>query len=498
MVTNQQVRRLMSLSKTEETLSLAAAKAGMCEKTARKYRRSGKLPSDMKTPHSWRTRTDPFCDVWDEVRELIEDMPGLEAKTLFEYLQREHPGEFADGQLRTLQRRLKAWRALEGPDKEVFFAQEHHPGALCQSDYTHMSELGITIEGQAFEHLVYHFVLTYSNWETGTICFSETFESLSEGLQNALYALGGVPDAHQSDRLTAAVTTLGDRAKFTERYEGLLRHYSLEGKMIQAARPNENGDVEQRHHRFKRAVEQSLLLRGSRDFESREAYASFLQKLFEQLNSNRQERFAEERKKLHALPAARLGGFKKLLCRVGQGSTVNVERNIYSVNSRLIGEKVEVRLHAEYLEVWYAQTKVETIPRLHGRSHHRVNYRHVIGWLVRKPGAFANYRYRDDLFPTSYFRMAYDALRRQRPDRADKEYLKILHLAARENETVVDETLRFLIDTEQGIDAQKVAGMVREATALPAITDVTIDDIDLECYDAFLSSLDYVQKEVRP
>ena len=100
--------------------------------------------------------------------QMVEANPGLEAKTLFEALQREHPGRFADGQLRTLQRRLKHWRATEGPGREVFFAQQHVPGRLGQSDFTHMSELGITIGGQSFPHLLYHFVLTYSNWETAS------------------------------------------------------------------------------------------------------------------------------------------------------------------------------------------------------------------------------------------------------------------------------------------------------------------------------------------
>lgn len=262
----------------------------MSEKTARKYRQSGKLPSEMSKPHTWRTRPDPFAEVWDEVRRMLEDHPGLEAKTVFEDLQRRYPGKFSDGQLRTLQRRMKAWRALEGPEREVFFTQEHVPGALCQSDFTHMADLEVTIAGQRFEHLVYHFVLTHSNWETGAVCFSESFESLSEGLQKALWELGGVPVAHQSDRLTSAVTTLGDRGEFTERYSALLRHYGLEGKMIQTAKPNENGDVEQRHHRFKRAVDQALMLRGSRDFASREDYETFLDRLFVQLNAGRQER----------------------------------------------------------------------------------------------------------------------------------------------------------------------------------------------------------------
>jgi transposase InsO family protein len=488
----------MKLVKTEKTLSLAASKAGMCEQTARKYRLSSKLPSESAQPHDWRTRPDPFAEVWDEVKEQLVLNAGLEAKTLFEDLQRRYPGKFSDGQLRTLQRRVKTWRALEGPEREVFFAQEHPPGALCQSDFSHMAELGITIGGQVFEHLIFHFVLTHSNWETGMVCFSESFENLSDGLQKALWELGAVPKAHQSDRLTAAVTTLGgNRAEFTDRYSALLRHYGLEAKMIQTGRPNENGDVEQRHHRFKRAVSQALMLRGSRNFTSREDYETFLRDLFAQLNAGRRGRLQNELKVMRELPPTRLGTAKKLSCRVGQGSTVSVDRNVYSVPSRLIGARVDVRLYAEHLEIWYAQKKLETLPRLRGRKGHRINYRHVIGWLVRKPGAFEHYRYRDDLFPTSHFRMAYDTLMRQSPGRGHKTYLRILLLAARKNETAVDEALRFLIDTEQTITFETVEAMVEEATALPAPTDVHIDDIDLERYDTLLDALDLARREVR-
>jgi len=207
MVTNRQVRRLMEMLGKGKDLAVAAAKADMDEKTARKYRQLGKLPSELKVEHTWRTREDPFVDVWAEVKEKLEINPGLEAKTLFEDLQRRYPGRFADGQLRTLQRRVKIWRALEGPPKEVFFPQVHKPGELCESDFTHMSTLGVTIQRQPFDHLIYHFVLTYSNWETGTICFSESFESLSEGLQNALWELGRVPKIHRTDRLSAAGCT---------------------------------------------------------------------------------------------------------------------------------------------------------------------------------------------------------------------------------------------------------------------------------------------------
>jgi len=276
LVTDKQVRRLFALINTNENQEIAAAEAGMDAKTARKYRRLGRVPSELPPAVRGRTRPDPFEEVWEEVQGLYESNAGLEVKTVFEYLQRQSPGRFQDGQLRTLQRRVKGWRATEGPAREVFFAQQHPPGRLGASDFTHMEELGVTIQGQSFSHLIYHFVLTYSNWEAGTVCYSESFESLSEGLQNALWALGKVPHRHRTDRLSTAVNNTSDPAEFTDRYKGLMRYYGLESEKTQAGHGNENGDVEQRHHRFKRAVAQELMLRGSADFASVDEYRRFL------------------------------------------------------------------------------------------------------------------------------------------------------------------------------------------------------------------------------
>ncbi len=284
MVSDQQVKRLWRHAGQQLTVEIASAKAGMDPKTARKYLRDRRLPSEMRQKHTWRTRPDPFAEVWEEIRQLLIVEPGLQAKTLFEHLQAEHPGRFSDGQVRTLRRRISYWRATEGPPREVFFAQEHRPGELCQSDFTHCRELGVTINGQAFPHLIYHFVLSYSNWETGSVCYSETFESLSEGLQNALWQLGGVPVEHRTDRMSAAVNNLCDTKEFTRAYEGLLRHYRISGQKIQARQANENGDIEQRHYRFKEAADQALMMRGSRDFPEVAAYQMFLDKLFTRLN----------------------------------------------------------------------------------------------------------------------------------------------------------------------------------------------------------------------
>ena len=489
MVTDTQVRRLMSLIPKEKTLAVAAAKAGMDEKTARRYRRSGRLPSEMKAEHTWRTRPDPFTDVWPEVRSHLVVNPGLEAKTLFIHLQRKYPGRFQDGQLRTLQRRIKAWRALEGPAREVFFPQVHEPGALGQSDFTEMKSLGVTICGQPFDHLVYHFVLTYSNWESATICFSESFEALSEGLQNALWELGGVPQTHQTDCLSAAVHKLQHPDEFTQRYAALLRHYGLKGRKSQPASPHENGDVEQRHFRFRQAVDQALMMRGHRDFESRVAYAAFLSQIQCQLNAGRMTRLADELAVLGSLPHQRLDASKRLRVRVGSSSTIRVVGRTYSVHSRLIGESVDIRLHAEHLDVYYAQRRVEQLPRLRGKKRHRIQYQHVLAWLIRKPGAFENYRYRADLYPTSRFRRACDLLEQQHaPRKAHVLYLRLLVLAAREGEERVDRALDLFLRADTPIHPETIESSLASSEAQSTPPTVDVDQVQLACYDRLLET----------
>ena len=496
MVTDAQVRRLKRLSKTEKNEELAAAKAGMDRKTARDYLKDPRLPSERKEDRTWRTRADPFGEEWEKIREQIATNPGLEARTLFEALQRQYPGRFAAGQLRTLQRRLKHWRATAGPEQEVFFAQQHVAGRLGQSDFTRMGELNITIGGQSFPHLLYHFVLTYSNWEDVSLCYSESFESLSEGLQNALWQLGGVPVNYRTDRMSLAVNNGSDQREFTTRYEALLRHYKMTGQKIQAGKANENGDVEQRHYRLKRAVDQSLLLRDGRDFQSLDEYKKFLRSLVEQLNAGRRERLRVEMPYLRPLPAGRLESMKRERVKVDSGSLIYVDRNAYSVHSRLIGEKVEARLGAEIVEIWYAGRKVDALARLRGRGKHRVDYRHIIDWLVRKPGAFENYRYREELFPTSRFRMAWDALRETTPLSANKRYLEILELAAKEGEARVDEALGCLLERGGAGDGKLNVETVKRLLAeggVPVSTTVDIAEVSLASFDELLCVPEVVQ-----
>jgi hypothetical protein len=485
MVTDKQVRRLRKLSNTEKNQEIAASKAGMDPTTARRYLGLGRLPSELRKERPWRTREDPFGEVWEAVQRQIQESPGLEAKTLFEWLQREYPGRFSDGQIRTLQRRIKLWRATEGPAQEVYFGQQHEPGKLCASDFTHMTKLEITIQGQTLAHLVYHFVLTYSNWETGTICYSESLESLSEGWQNAIWDLGAVPAEHRTDSLSSAVNNMSTPEEFNRRYEAVMRYYGVKPRHTNPASPHENGDAEQSHHRFKRAVDQALMLRGSRDFAGMAEYAQFLKGLFAQRNAGRRQRLAEELAVMRELPERRMESAKRERVTVDSGSLIHVDRNAYSVNSRLIGEKVEARVYLDRIEVWYGQKKVEELPRLRGRSKHRVDYRHIVEWLVRKPGAFESYRYKQDLFPTSRFRMAYDGLQETAGERAVKEYLKILKLAADEGETAVDEALRALLErkTEVSLTAEAIGALLPRLDTIAPVRLVEVAAVDLASFD---------------
>lgn len=489
MVTDHQYRRLKMLINKEPTKAIAASKAGMDVKTARRYSGSDIPPSEMKKPHSWRTRKDTFEEVWPEIKQKLSVNPGFEAKVLFEYLQRSFPGKYEDGQLRTFQRKVKNWRATEGPAREVFFPQEHIPGEACQSDFTSMNKLNITIQGQPFNHLVYHFVLPYSNWETGTVCFSESMESLLEGFQNAIFQLGGVPQQHQTDSLSSAVRNTASPKTFTARYSALLRHYGLKGKKTNPVSPNENGDIEQSHHRFKRAVEQSLLLRGSSDFLSREDYEVFLKRLFDQLNQGRKNRFSEEMANLRRLPDRRMEASERLRMKVGSSSTIRVKHNVYSVHSRLIGERIEVRLYADHLDIWYGQKRLTTLPRLRGEEKAHINYRHIIDWLIRKPGAFNHYRYRHALYPTHRFRMAYDILTAKDPDTGHKQYLKLLYLAAYKNEAAVDAALDQLLRTGQEITTKAVKILLTQKTKTSVIKDVKVSTIALQDYDVLLKGV---------
>ncbi|MDP9372473.1 MAG: IS21 family transposase [Chloroflexota bacterium] len=487
MKTDAEVRRYMKERSKGRTQAQAAAKAGMSLGTARKYERAARVPSQLKQPRTYRTHPNPFADDWPWVVEQLGRDPALQAKTLFGLLIERAPDRYRPGQLRTFQRHVAAWRLEHGPGKEVIFPQVHRPGVAVQSDFTHMDDLNISLGGVPFPHLLFHLVFVYSNVEAVRVCFAESFEALVEGLEAGLWALGGVPRQHRTDHLGAAIRPLdhAGQAQARERYAAVMRHYGMEPTVNNAGMAHENGDVEQAHHRCKEAVDQALRARGSRDFPDRAAYERFLQELVRRRNATREGRWAEERAALRPLPATPLAPCREVQVRVGRFSTIQVLRNTYSVPARLIGATVLVRVRAETLELYRGTARLLTLPRLLGHGRHRIDYRHVIWSLVRKPGAFANYRYHDDLFPTVTFRRAYDALAAGRPERADREYVRVLHLAASTSEAEVEAALALLLEQR----AAPTLDAVRELVRLPgpaAVPELTATPLDLGVYDRLL------------
>jgi hypothetical protein len=468
---------------------IAAARAGMSERTARKYEQAGQLPSQLKRPHDWQTRQNPFEEDWPWVVSQLERDPALQASTLFALLGEQHPGRYRPTQARTLRRRIAQWRAVYGPEQEVMFAQRHTPGERAQSDFTHMEDLGVTIAGEPFPHLVFHLVLTYSNVEAARICFSESFEALAEGIEYSLWQIGGVPEQHRTDHLTAAVkqeSKMGTQ-DWTKRYQALMEHYGMQPTWNNAGVAHENGDVEQSHRRFKEAVDQALRVRASREFATRSAYEHFLKDLVYKRNQTRAAVFAIEKAALHPLPATPLSPCKEVRVRVSRFSTIAVLGNVYSVPSRLIGSSVLIRIRAEHLQGYVGTSPVFILPRLIGKHQHRIDYHHIIWSLVRKPGAFAAYQYRDELFPTTTFRLAYDQLMRQWPKRANQEYVRILYLAATTSEADVETALSLLLE------ARTVPRFVavRDLVKLPPeqeIPQIQVPTVDLSPYDQLIPS----------
>lgn len=492
MVTDRQVRKLRQLLAKGWSLASGARKTDMDDKTARKYRDRTSLPSETISPREWRTRSDPFAEVWPEVQARLTAEPRLRAFTLFGWLQDRFPGRFPDSQRRTFERRVRDWRGLHGPNQSVMFPQIHDPGGLAASDFTSMNSLGVTIARQPFNHLLYHLTLTYSNWEFVSVCFSESFEAVSSGLQQALWQLGGVPRRHRSDSLSAAVNNLSEDREFRGRYRDLMAYYQIEPQRTNARQPNENGDVESLNGHLKMVVEQGLLLRGSRDFASRVEYEQFLAKLIGKRNAGRADKFREEQHCLGELPPGKLDHRDRVGdIKVNSSSTIQVKRNTYSVPSRLIGMKVDVIIDADEIEVWRSGQRIQTMPRLLGDGKHAINYRHVIESLVRKPGALEHYQYHADMFPTSHFRMAYDDLLRQHSSRkAAREYLKILQLAARDSQDAVQDALRLALSENRPITAELVRVAIERHQQAPPVTEVHVELPDLNEFDSLLHHFD--------
>ena len=485
--TDAQVRKLMKEYRKSGKIGASGLKANMSRNTAGKYIRAGKLPSELNKPHTWRTRSDPFSEHWPEVEQRLRNAPEFEAKTLFEDLLARYPGTYEEGQLRTFQRRVKQWRAEEGPDREVFFNQQHRPGEAFQTDFTWGTALGVTIGGEPFTHIFCHVVLPYSNWQWATICRTESLAALKRGVLAAVRLLGRVAKYHQTDNSTAATHNLaGGMRAFHEEYVEFMRELGMEPRTIAPAQKEQNGDVEALNGALKNRLRQHLLLRGSTDFESLEAYEQWVGEILTKANRARQRRLGHELDVMKPVHVDHVHEFTERQLRVTSHSTISVQKNIYSVPSRLIGEMVRARIYDDRVEVFYGGKLQLTVERLTGWGGHRIDYRHIIWSLVRKPGALQRYAYREDLFPTLVFRKAYDSLCTTGPGRkADLEYLRILHLAASTLESEVEAALALLLEAEHGISLERVKALV-ESQVRAEGPEMKPFEVDLCSYDTLL------------
>ncbi len=434
-VTDHQMRLFMQHRQTD-TVAVAAAKASMSRATGYRITKDPRLPSMRAAPRG-RRRPDPLADVFEaEVVPMLQATPGLRPIAVFTEIGKRHP-ELGDGIRRTLERRIRAWRAVHGPEQDVIFRQTHEPGRSGLSDFTDMADLGVTVAGVALEHRLYHFRLAYSGFEHAHVILGgESFVALAEGLQNALWTLGGAPLQHRTDSLSAAFRNLDADAKadLTARYEALCAHYGMEPTRNNTGVAHENGSIESSHGHLKRALADALLLRTSADFPDLQAYRAFVDGVVALTNTRNAKRIEAERPHLKRLPDRRTSDYEDVTVRVSSSGGFRLRKVFYSVPSRLIGHRLRVRLYDDRLDVFVGGTHVTTLtrgrPRPGVRDNSVVSYHHVIHALRRKPMALLGLVYRDQLFPREAYRQAFDALLAARPEReACRATVELLALA---------------------------------------------------------------------
>ena len=435
-ITDLQVSKYKEL-RGRHSQEAAAVKAGISVSSARRIESSVVLPSQRPSRH-WRTRTDPLADVWEaEIVPMLEGAPALMAVTMLEELQRRHPERFDDAVLRTLQRRVRQWRAENGSDREIFFAQEHPPGRLGLSDFTVADELSVSVAGIGLPHRLYQFSFAHSGWRHARVVLGgESFQALNSGMQEALWLAGGAPEEHRTDSLSAAFNNLAEHEELTRRYSELCEHYQMRASRNNLGQSHENGAIESRQGSLKRALDQALLLRGTREFTELSAYEEFVAETVRRLNARCARAWEGERGCLRLLPTRRTADFEELDARVSKFGVFTAKSALYSVPSRLAGHRLKVRLYSAHIEAWLGGVKVFECERLYGtvaeRHPRRIDWRHMLPSLKRKPGAFARWVLRDAMFPRSEYAQAWELINARLPERvACRLMVDLLDLADR-------------------------------------------------------------------
>jgi hypothetical protein len=487
-ITDHQCRRYMERIRLGDTQAVAAARAGISERSARRLAAAAGLPSQRRKPRG-RTRSDPLAGLWDEIiMPMLRQVPLLRATTVMEEIGRDHPGRLDERHLRTLQRRIAHWRATEGPEREIIFRQDHPPGHQSLCDFTEPAAFEVTIVGVPFDHLLFHFWLAFSGWQhVKVIEGGESFTALTEGMQEALWQLGGVPATNRTDRLSAAYRNLAPHDDAATGYQAFCDHYGIEPTRNNAGISHENGSVEAAHGHLKRSLREALGLRGSRDFADVAAYQAFIAEHVTCRNARRRAEVALELARMKPLPKFRTTDFSLATVTVTRTSTIAVRDVLYTVPSRLIGSRLKVHIYDGRLVCFLGSTAVLTLTRRRRSAQgpaHVVDYRHIIGSLVRKPQAFRRSVLREGMFPREVFRRAWEALDAGLdPRRACRVYVGLLHLAATH---ACEAALAAHLDAVLAAGGLPDIEAARAAVAPPPSTlpQITIRQPDLSVYDS--------------
>jgi hypothetical protein len=493
-INNEQVGLYMSTRTKGCTQVTSSARAGISERTGRRIE-NGRLDPSKKKRH-WKTRVNLLDDVWETVLiPLLEQTPHLQPLTLLEYLQEKHPEQYPDSLLRTLQRRVKTWKSLNGNAKTLIFRQEHTPGRQGLSDFTQLKDVEITIAGKSFKHLLYHFRLAFSGWShMKVILGGESYSALATGLQEALWRLGASPLEHRTDSLSAAFKNLDVDAKkdLTARYEALCEHYNMTPTRNNLGVSHENGSIEGPHGHLKRRIKQALLLRQSNDFESIEAYQSWLDVVVHKHNQRNAKNSLVERGSLQPLPLHKTADYTEVVARVHSTGTIDVKRTTYSVPSRLSGEKLRVHLYDDRLECYLGSRLVIELTRIYAVNNvsraRKIDYRHLIESLVRKPQAFRFSKLRDDILPTPNFKKIWAYLEKGVGGKLScKLIVGLLSIAAKYDcETALSTLVINQIEKNIRPNLDELDAIFCGEKEKRIITDVEIIQHNLDSYDDLL------------
>ena len=455
-------------------------------RTVHKYTDGNVVPK-RATQRDYRTRTAPLDAFWPEIKALLENDPKIKPYAILEFMLDKYKTEFDASWRRTLERRIERWVIENQIAKDVTCSQVHQPGDVLAFDFTEVASLNITVASVPWRGLLFHATLTYSNWEYAELAMSESYEAVVSGVQNAFLELGGVTRRLRSDSLTAAVNNHNSKHDFQIRYKSFLEHFGVIGHRINVRKPEENGDCESSHGHLKDYLDQQLRLRGSRNFETFDQLRAFVAEKILRRNTKRREQSGRDRAALSPLPPSQFPAFTQVDIHVPSTSVIRIKQNTYSIPSHLIDCKIESRIYAEHIELWHHGRKVLEMPRLVGTGQVAFDYRDVIDSLVRKPGGFVNYRYRDYMFPTITFRKAFDMVVVQLGEQAGvKCYLKILYMAKHHGQVNVESELRRVLESGEAVDPNAIEAKVNTASPASLAQDPHIEQPELEKYNDML------------